>query len=103
LAALELRTLLLAIAERMPGVTLDGEVARLRSNFINGIKHMPVRLPPRQLAVVYRKHSSARPAIHPRQVPRTGYPTCSVMVSASAPSDEYRRGHRTLTSAIFVR
>jgi cholest-4-en-3-one 26-monooxygenase len=43
LAALELRTLLLAIAERMPGVTLDGEVARLRSNFINGIKRMPVR------------------------------------------------------------
>src|SRR5215472_2195535 len=43
LAALELRVLLQAIAERMPSITLDGEVSRLRSNFINGIKHMPVR------------------------------------------------------------
>jgi cholest-4-en-3-one 26-monooxygenase len=43
LAALELRILLQAIAERMPGITLDGEVSRLRSRFINGIKHMPVR------------------------------------------------------------
>jgi cholest-4-en-3-one 26-monooxygenase len=43
LASLELRILLQAIAERMPGITLDGQVSRLRSNFINGIKHMPVR------------------------------------------------------------
>jgi cholest-4-en-3-one 26-monooxygenase len=42
LAALELRVLLLALAERMPGIRLAGEPARLRSNFINGIKHMPV-------------------------------------------------------------
>jgi len=27
----------------MPGIRLDGEPSRLRSNFINGIKHMPVR------------------------------------------------------------
>ncbi len=44
LAALELRVLLQALAERMPGIALDGQVSRLRSNFINGIKHMPVRL-----------------------------------------------------------
>jgi cholest-4-en-3-one 26-monooxygenase len=43
LAALELRILLQVIAERMPGIALDGEISRLRSNFINGIKHMPVR------------------------------------------------------------
>jgi cholest-4-en-3-one 26-monooxygenase len=43
LAALELRILLQAIAEKMPAITLDGEISRLRSNFINGIKHMPVR------------------------------------------------------------
>jgi len=43
LAALELRVLLQAIAENMPGITLDGEVSRLRSNSINGIKRMPVR------------------------------------------------------------
>jgi cholest-4-en-3-one 26-monooxygenase len=43
LAALELRVLLQAIAERMPGITLDGEVSRLRSYGQDGIKHMPVR------------------------------------------------------------
>jgi cholest-4-en-3-one 26-monooxygenase len=43
LAALELRILLQALTERMPGIRLDGEASRLRSNFINGIKHMPVR------------------------------------------------------------
>jgi cholest-4-en-3-one 26-monooxygenase len=43
LAALELRVLLQTLAERMPDIRLAGEVSRLRSNFINGIKHMPVR------------------------------------------------------------
>jgi cholest-4-en-3-one 26-monooxygenase len=43
LAALELRVLLAALTQRMPNIKLDGEVSRLRSNFINGIKHMPVR------------------------------------------------------------
>ncbi len=43
LAALELRILLQALTERMPAIRLDGEPSRLRSNFINGIKHMPVR------------------------------------------------------------
>jgi cholest-4-en-3-one 26-monooxygenase len=42
LAALELRVLLRALTERMPDIRLDGEASRLRSNFINGIKHMPV-------------------------------------------------------------
>ena len=43
LAAMELRILLQALTERMPGIRLDGEPSRLRSNFINGIKHMPVK------------------------------------------------------------
>jgi cholest-4-en-3-one 26-monooxygenase len=43
LAVLELRVLLRTLTELMPGIRLDGEAARLRSNFINGIKHMPVR------------------------------------------------------------
>jgi hypothetical protein len=30
----------------MPDIELDGEVSRLRSNFLNGIKHMPVRFTP---------------------------------------------------------
>jgi cholest-4-en-3-one 26-monooxygenase len=46
LAALELRVLLQTLAERMPDIELDGEVSRLRSNFLNGIKHMPVRFTP---------------------------------------------------------
>ncbi len=46
LAALELRVLLAALAERMPDIELAGEVSRLRSNFLNGIKHMPVRFTP---------------------------------------------------------
>jgi cholest-4-en-3-one 26-monooxygenase len=43
LAALELRVLLATLAERAPNIRLDGEVSRLRSNFVNGIKHLPVR------------------------------------------------------------
>jgi cholest-4-en-3-one 26-monooxygenase len=43
LAALELRVLLAALAERMPDIEPSGEVSRLRSSLINGIKHMPVR------------------------------------------------------------
>jgi cholest-4-en-3-one 26-monooxygenase len=43
LAALELRVLLQVLTERMPAIELAGEPSRLRSNFINGIKHMPVR------------------------------------------------------------
>jgi cholest-4-en-3-one 26-monooxygenase len=46
LAGLELRVLFEALGERMPDITLDGEVSRLRSNFINGFKHMPVRFTP---------------------------------------------------------
>ncbi len=46
LAALELQVLLRALAERMPVIALDGQVSRLRSNFVNGIKHMPVRFAP---------------------------------------------------------
>jgi cholest-4-en-3-one 26-monooxygenase len=46
LAALELRVLLQTLSERMPDIELDGEVSRLRSNFLNGIKHMPVRFTP---------------------------------------------------------
>ncbi len=49
LAALELRVLLQTLAERMPDIALDSEVSRLRSNFLNGIKHMPVRFTPSPL------------------------------------------------------
>ena len=35
--------LLTALAERTPAIAIDGQVSRLRSNFVNGIKHLPVR------------------------------------------------------------
>ena len=44
--SLELRVLLQALAERMPQIASTGRPSRLRSNFINGIKHMPVRFTP---------------------------------------------------------
>jgi len=34
------------VLRRMPDIELDGPVQRLRSNFINGIKHMPVAFTP---------------------------------------------------------
>ena len=43
LARLELRLLLETIADRIPGIAPAGEPHRLRSNFVNGIKRMPVR------------------------------------------------------------
>ena len=46
LAALELRVLFATIARRMPDIQLAGQPRRLRSNFINGIKEMPVRFTP---------------------------------------------------------
>ncbi len=46
LAALELRVLFAKLAERMPGLEPAGPPRRLRSNFINGIKQMPVRFTP---------------------------------------------------------
>jgi cytochrome P450 len=43
LARLELRVLFETLVERMPDIAPAGPVRRLRSNFINGIKEMPVR------------------------------------------------------------
>ncbi|HEY7486927.1 MAG TPA: cytochrome P450 [Streptosporangiaceae bacterium] len=43
LARLELSVLFETLSDRMPNIELTGNVRRLRSNFINGIKEMPVR------------------------------------------------------------
>ena len=43
LARLEIRIIFEEILRRFPDMALAGPVSRLRSNFINGIKHMPVR------------------------------------------------------------
>jgi cholest-4-en-3-one 26-monooxygenase len=50
LAKLEIRVMFEELLTRLPHVELNGPVQRLRSNFINGIKHMPVRFTPRAKA-----------------------------------------------------
>jgi cholest-4-en-3-one 26-monooxygenase len=46
LARMEIRVMFDRLLDRMPDIHLDGEVQRLRSNFINGIKHIPVAFSP---------------------------------------------------------
>jgi cholest-4-en-3-one 26-monooxygenase len=46
LARLEIRVMFEELLRRLPDITLTGSVERLRSNFINGIKRMPVRFTP---------------------------------------------------------
>lgn len=46
LARSELMAIIKEIVTRLPDIQLDGEVERLRSNFTNGINHMPVRFSP---------------------------------------------------------
>jgi cholest-4-en-3-one 26-monooxygenase len=46
LARMEISILLEELTKRVSAIEQIGEVKRLRSNFINGIKHLPVRLTP---------------------------------------------------------
>jgi cholest-4-en-3-one 26-monooxygenase len=46
LARLEMKVLFEELLRRLPDVELAGPVERLRSNFINGIKHIPVSFSP---------------------------------------------------------
>ncbi len=46
LARMEIKVMFDRLAERLPDIHLDGEVQRLRSNFINGTKHLPVAFAP---------------------------------------------------------
>jgi cholest-4-en-3-one 26-monooxygenase len=48
LARMEIYVLLEEMARRIPHLELVGDVPPLRSNFIAGIKHMPVKFPPGQ-------------------------------------------------------
>jgi len=47
LARIEIRVMFEEVLRRLPDIELAGPVSRLRSNFINGIKHMPVTFRPR--------------------------------------------------------
>jgi len=46
LARLEIRILFEELLRRLPDIQQAGPAARLRSNFINGVKHIPVRFTP---------------------------------------------------------
>jgi len=46
LARLEIRVMFEELLGRLPDMELTGPPSRLRSNFINGLKHMPVRFTP---------------------------------------------------------
>jgi len=46
LARLEIRVMFEELLRRMPDIEVAGSVERLRSNFINGIKRMPIRFTP---------------------------------------------------------
>jgi cholest-4-en-3-one 26-monooxygenase len=46
LARAEIGAMMRQVVERLPDLELAGEPVRLRSDFVNGIKHMPVRFGP---------------------------------------------------------
>ncbi len=46
LARMEIKVMFDRLLDRIPDIRLDGEVQRLRSNFINGVKHLPVAFAP---------------------------------------------------------
>ena len=46
LARMEIKVLFEELVKRVGSVERTGAVKRLRSNFINGLKHLPVRLTP---------------------------------------------------------
>jgi cholest-4-en-3-one 26-monooxygenase len=46
LARMEIRVMFDRLLDRLPDIHLDGDVQRLRSNFINGVKHIPVAFTP---------------------------------------------------------
>ena len=44
LARMQLRCIVGEVVRRFPKIELDGDIQLLRSHFIDGVKHMPVRL-----------------------------------------------------------
>jgi cholest-4-en-3-one 26-monooxygenase len=46
LARMEIRVMFEHLLDRIPDIALDGEVQRLQSSFINGVKHIPVAFTP---------------------------------------------------------
>ena len=55
LARMELRLIFHEIVSRMEDIEFDGDIERLRSNFIGGVKHIPIRFTP-----AARKHAEGQ-------------------------------------------
>jgi cholest-4-en-3-one 26-monooxygenase len=51
LAQLEIKVMFEELFKRLPDIKISGEVQRLRSNFINGTRHMPVEYTPERARV----------------------------------------------------
>ena len=60
LARMEIRVMFERLLDRLPDIRLDGKVQRLRSNFINGVKHIPVAFTPRPRSALSRPSSRRR-------------------------------------------
>jgi cytochrome P450 len=50
LARLEMKVMFEELLKRLPDIAVNGPVSRLRSNFINGLKHVPVAFSPTKRA-----------------------------------------------------
>ena len=50
LARLEMKVMFQELLKRLPDIAVNGPVSRLRSNFINGLKHVPVTFSPTKRA-----------------------------------------------------
>jgi len=55
LARMELRLIFHEVVSRLQDIEFDGDVERLRSNFIGGVKHIPIRFTPSE-----RKHAEGQ-------------------------------------------
>jgi cholest-4-en-3-one 26-monooxygenase len=51
LAQLEIKVMFEELFNRLPDIQINGDIQRLRSNFINGTRHMPVEFTPERARV----------------------------------------------------
>ncbi len=61
LARMEIRVMFEHLLDRLPDIHQDGDVQRLQSQFINGVKHLPVAFTPSAPIGAERRPASPRP------------------------------------------